>query len=110
MVATLNRDGVAQLTVVFVSRVDDTIVFSTTSERAKTKNLLRDPRISILVLDPGDAGRYVEIRGTARLERDPDKALLDTMYEKYFGIQAPAEPGVDRLIVMVHPTKVTRHP
>ena len=105
-VATLNADGRAQLSVIFVARDEDTLVFSTTTDRLKTRNIKRDPRITVLVMDATNAGKYVEIRGTVELVEDPEKHLPQRMYEKYLGADAPPEPGVDRLIVRLNADRI----
>ena len=65
ILATSNRDGRPQSSVIFVKRDGDTVMFSTIKGRLKTRNMTRDPRISVLVLDT-NTGRYVEIRGDCR--------------------------------------------
>jgi PPOX class probable F420-dependent enzyme len=105
VVATTNADGRPQSSVIFVKRDGDTVVFSTIKGRLKTRNMMRDPRISLLVL--ANAGRYVEIRGTVEITEDPDKVLLREMYERYMGGKAPPpEPEAKRLIVRITPEKL----
>ncbi len=62
---TLNRDGSPQLSYIFFMREGNEIAFSTTSDRVKTKNLLRDPRINFAVVDPANAFKWVIVNGTA---------------------------------------------
>jgi PPOX class probable F420-dependent enzyme len=69
-IATSNADGRPQSSVVFVKRDDDTVLFSTIKGRLKTRNMTRDPRVSLLVRDT-TSGRYVEIRGTVDITEDP---------------------------------------
>ncbi|WP_052849961.1 PPOX class F420-dependent oxidoreductase [Streptomyces avicenniae] len=107
-VATLNRDGGPQTSVVWIAREGDTVVFSTTAGRQKARNLARDPRVSLTVFDVADPYRSVDIRGTAELIDDPEKSLPRTLSRKYLGEDPPAEPDdVLRLIVRVTPRKVT---
>jgi len=72
VVATINADGSPQQSVVWVKREGDHVLFSTAEHRRKARNLARDPRIGILLIDPDDPYRYVEIRGRAQLTPDPD--------------------------------------
>lgn len=110
MLATSNADGRPQSSVIFVKRDGDTVVFSTIKGRLKTRNMARDPRVSLLVLDK-EKGRYVEIRGTVEITEDPDKRLLHEMYETYMGGMAPPpEPDAERLIVRITPEKVYQFP
>ena len=107
VVATLTGDGSPHTSVVWVARDGDAVVFSTTKQRRKGRNLARDPRISICVLDPEDPYKFVEIRGRASLADDPERSLGNAMWQKYMGKDAPADrPGVERVIVRVVPEKV----
>ncbi|MGW1813767.1 PPOX class F420-dependent oxidoreductase [Streptomyces sp. NPDC002125] len=107
VVATLNPDGGPQTSVVWVGRQQDAVLFSTTAGRKKARNLARDPRISLTVYDSANPYRSVEIRGTAELLPDPDKALPRELSQRYLGEDPPAEPDdVVRLIVRVTAQKV----
>jgi PPOX class probable F420-dependent enzyme len=109
-IATSNTDGRPQSSVIFVKRDGDTVVFSTIKGRLKTRNMARDPRVSLLVVDKGK-GRYVEIRGTVEITDDPEKRLLYEMYDRYMGGMAPPpEPDAERLIVRITPEKVYQFP
>jgi PPOX class probable F420-dependent enzyme len=105
ILATPNRDGRPQSSVIFVKRAGDTVVFSTIRGRLKTRNMERDPRVSLLVL--AHPGKYVEIRGNVDITDDPDKTLLREMYDRYMnGATPPPEPDAERVIVRVHPEKL----
>lgn len=107
-VATLNRDGGPQTSVVWIARDGDMVLFSTTAGRQKARNLARDPRVSLTVFDTANPYRSIDIRGTAELIDDPEKALPRELSQKYLGEDPPAEPDeVLRLIVRVTPRKVT---
>jgi PPOX class probable F420-dependent enzyme len=110
MIATSNADGRPQSSVIFVKRDEDTVVFSTIKGRLKTRNMARDPRISLLVADTR-SGRYVEIRGVVEIAEDPEKRLLSEMYDRYMGGAAPPpEPDAERLIVRITPERVYHFP
>ena len=105
VLATTNADGRPQSSVIFVKRDDDTVVFSTIKGRLKTRNMQRDPRVSLLVL--ANVGRYVEIRGSVEITEDPEKMLLHEMYNRYMGGKTPPpEPDAERLIVRITPEKL----
>jgi PPOX class probable F420-dependent enzyme len=109
ILSTANADGSPQSTVIFVKRDDDTVLFSTITGRLKTRNMRRDPRISLLVL--ANPGRWVEIRGSVEIEPDPDKQLLHEMYDRYMGgATPPPEPEAERLRVRVVPEKLCPWP
>jgi PPOX class probable F420-dependent enzyme len=105
VLATANADGHPQSSVIFVKRDGDAVVFSTIKGRLKTRNMMRDPRVSLLVL--AHVGRYVEIRGTVDITEDPEKVLLHEIYDRYMGGRTPPpEPEAERLIVRITPEKL----
>jgi PPOX class probable F420-dependent enzyme len=105
ILATSNPDGRPQSSVIFVKRTGDTILFSTIRGRLKTRNMERDPRVSLLVL--AHSGKYLEVRGRVDISDDPQKALLHEMYERHMnGATPPPEPEAERVIVRVHPEKL----
>lgn len=110
ILATANADGRPQSSVIFVHYQDDTIVFSTIEGRLKTRNMRRDPRISLLLLSTAD-GRYAEVRGATELTPDPDKTLLHEMYNRYMnGATPPPEPEAERLFVRITTERVYTWP
>ena len=70
MLATINPDGGPQTPAMWVGRDGDDVLFSTVAGRRKHRNLLRDPRVSVTVLDSDDPYNYVELRGTVTFTED----------------------------------------
>ncbi|MEU8252135.1 PPOX class F420-dependent oxidoreductase [Nonomuraea sp. NPDC048916] len=106
-VTSLNPDGGPQNTVVWVRTDGDDVIFSTVAGRQKPRNYERDPRTSLLIIDPADPYRYAEVRGRVTLEDDPEGALIQELSLKYTGNPWEDSPGVKRLIVRVRPDRVT---
>ncbi|MGW2648595.1 PPOX class F420-dependent oxidoreductase [Streptomyces sp. NPDC001393] len=111
VVGTIQPDGRPQMSPVWVKRDGDQILFSTTVDRRKKKNLDRDPRVSVVVQDPEMPYVYAEIRGTAELGTQGAKELIDELSLKYTGKQyAEFNPAsvndADRVIVRVTPERV----
>jgi PPOX class probable F420-dependent enzyme len=105
ILATSDATGQPQSSVIFARRDGDSVVFSTVKGRLKTRNMTRQPRVSLLVLS--DHGSWVDIRGTVDITDDPDKVLLHEMYARYMrGQTPPPEPEAERLIVRILPEKV----
>jgi PPOX class probable F420-dependent enzyme len=105
VLATVNADGRPQSSVIFVKRDHDVVLLSTIKGRLKTRNMQRDPRVSLLVM--ANPGKYVEIRGSVTISDDPTKALLKEMYDRYMGgAEPPPEPDAERVIVRITPEKV----
>ncbi|GGV69743.1 MULTISPECIES: PPOX class F420-dependent oxidoreductase [Streptomyces] len=110
-VGTVQPDGSPQLSPVWVKRDGDDLLISTTVDRRKKKNLDRDPRISVVVVDPQSPYEYAEIRGTAEITTEGARDLIDELSVKYTGKKyAEFNPAsvhdADRVIVRIRPTKV----
>ncbi|MFD5795794.1 PPOX class F420-dependent oxidoreductase [Streptomyces diastatochromogenes] len=111
VVGTVQPDGSPQLSPVWVKRDQDQIVFSTTVDRRKKKNLDRDPRVSVVVQDPRAPYVYAEIRGTAEMSTQGAKELIDELSLKYTGkkyaeFNPASAQDADRVIVRITPEKV----
>lgn len=108
-VATIDPDGQPQLSVVWIGRDGNDVLFSTLRGRRKTTNLQRDGRATLLVFPRDDPYRYVEIRGTVTLEDDPTAAYIDVMAQKYTGKPTFDGPRDGRVIVRLTPHRVVQH-
>lgn len=108
-VVTLMADGSPQVTPVWILRENGILSFNTAGGRQKTRNLERDPRVALGVVDPVDMGRWLQVRGMAVLDDEPQAALahMDAISEKYRGRPFPRREGQRRVIVRVHATSVT---
>ncbi|MEO3875407.1 PPOX class F420-dependent oxidoreductase [Nonomuraea sp. B12E4] len=106
-VTSINPDGGPHSTVVWVRTDGDDVLFSTVKGRVKPRNFARDARASLLVIDPANPYRYVEVRGRVSLTDDPTGALIEELSQKYQGKAWVEHPGAERLIVRLTPDKVT---
>ncbi|MGH3168817.1 MAG: PPOX class F420-dependent oxidoreductase [Trebonia sp.] len=102
VLATVNADGSPQTSVMWVGRDGDDLLFSTVEGRLKHRNMLRDPRVSVTVIDSADPGSYVELRGRASMTLDVGRAVDTQLAWKYDG-KDPGEdkPGAVRVVVRV---------
>ena len=91
-VSTIGPKGEPQTTPIWFLRHDDAVQFSRVDGRQKLRNLRRDPRASVVIADPADPTRYLELRGTVTLTEDPDCALERTVAIKYRGEHQDVEP------------------
>ncbi len=84
---------------------------STIKNRIKYKNLLADSRVTFCVVHAADPTRYVELRGTATLEDDPDRSFLRRQFRDGSGGAEPPDdldpPGTERVIVHIHPQQTS---
>ena len=59
--------GQPQSSLVWVDVDGGYAAINTTLERRKGRNMVADPRVSLLVVDPDDTGRFIQVRGDAEL-------------------------------------------
>ena len=105
-VATIGPKGEPQVNPVWFGWDGTHITFSQTTTRQKYKNVQRDPRISLSIVDPENPYRYLEVRGkVVRFDPDPDFAFIDAMAKKYLGKDKYpwSQPGDERIVVVVEP-------
>ena len=77
MLGLVSEDGTAQVTPVWITRDGDTPVFNTVHGRSKAKNMERDPRVTLTIVDPDNGYSYVELRGAVEFEEG--QAAVDTI-------------------------------
>jgi PPOX class probable F420-dependent enzyme len=85
VVTDLRPDGSPHSTVVWVDAEDGGVSFNTARGRAKERYLGRDPRVSLLVVDPNDPFRWVAVSGRAELTDDGADEQIDELAKKYLG-------------------------
>ncbi|WP_332845857.1 PPOX class F420-dependent oxidoreductase [Amycolatopsis mongoliensis] len=106
-VATLDPDGGPQTSDVWVGLDDGDLVFSATEDRRKVRNLRRDPRVSVSIIDAADPYRHTQLRGRVTIEPDPGKTLPKTLSHKYLAQDPPPEgPEAERVLVRLHVEKI----
>ena len=67
-------------------REGDTPVFNTVESSPKARNMRRDPRVTLTIVDPDDGYSYVELRGRVELEEGPvANDTIDALAKKYIG-------------------------
>ena len=107
---TLMPGGQPQVTPVWVDYDGSHVVINTAEGRQKDKNLQRDGRVALSIMDPDNPYRYLEVRGqVAERTRNGADQHIDAMAKKYLGKdQYPVrQPGEVRVIFKVKPEHVT---
>ena len=108
VLATLNRDGSPQTSAMWVGRDGDDLLFSTVEGRVKHRNMLRDPRVSVTVIDSADPENYVELRGRVTMTPDISREVDTRLSWKYDGKDPdPDRPGAVRVVVRMEVEKAT---
>src|SRR4029079_1167444 len=87
-VTTLRDDGSPHSTIVWVDTNTGEVSFNTATVRAKEKHLRRDPRVSLLVVDPENTYKWVAVSGTAELTTDGADGQIDRLPEQDTGARA----------------------
>jgi len=100
VLATVNPDGSPQTSVMWVGRDGNDVLFSTVAGRMKHRNMRRDPRVSVTVIDSANPENYVELRGRVSMTPDVGRRFDTQLSWKYDG-KDPGEdrPGAVRVVV-----------
>ena len=108
VLATVNPDGSPQTSVMWVGRDGDALLFSTVAGRVKHRNMSRDPRVSVTVIDSADQENYVELRGRVSMTPDVGRRFDTELSWKYDGKDPePDRPGAVRVVVRMVVEKAT---
>ena len=111
---TMGADGQPESSIVWVDHDGACATINTTLERRKCRNLLADTRVSLLVVDPNNTVRFIEIRGDAELVADGALEHLDALTRRYtrhpqfYGYVYPVEQQAKetRVVCRIHPRRV----
>ena len=105
---TLREDGSPHSTVVWVDVEDGSVSFNTARGRAKERHINRDPRASLLVVDPNNAFKWVAVSGRAELTEEGADAQIDKLAKKYIGQDEYPwrSPTETRVKVLIEPERV----
>lgn len=108
VLATINADGSPQTSAMWVGRDGGDLLMSTVEGRVKHRNMVRDPRVSVTVLDSADPEIYVELRGLVTMTPDIGRKVDTSLSWKYDGKDPDEDrPGAVRVVVRIAVHKVT---
>jgi len=107
IVATLMKDGSPQTTMVWVDHDGEHIIINTPKGTQKDRNLQRDRRIAVAVIDHAEPTRYVQIRGIVTEVTGGEEAWahINKLSHKYSGRDYPRPQ--ERLKVVIQPTRIS---
>jgi len=107
---TLMPDGSPQTTPVWVDSDGEHVIFNSAKGRQKDRNVRRDPRVALAIIDPDNPYRYMEIRGKVEeiTEQGADKHI-DKMAKKYLDKDKYpfSQPGEVRVLYKIRPEHTT---
>ena len=107
---TLMPDGRPQVTPVWCDVEDDLVLINSAKGRQKDRNLRRDPRVSLAIIDPDNPYRYLELRGrVVEITEQGAAAHIDKMAKKYLGVDKYPykNPNEIRVIYKIQPDHAT---
>jgi PPOX class probable F420-dependent enzyme len=115
VLTTILPDGQPQSSLVWVDYDGGCARANTTLERRKGRNLLANPLVSLLIVDPDDTSRFLQVRGEAELVTEGAQEHLDaltrryTSHPAYYGSIYPLEQREreTRVICRIHARRVT---
>jgi PPOX class probable F420-dependent enzyme len=111
-ISTLAADGSPRTHVMWVDADDEHVLVNTEVHRAKFKDLERDPRVTVTVINAENPYQFVEVRGrVAETVRGPEaRAHIDALAKRYMGTDSYTTPITsERVIVKVTPEKVHKN-
>jgi len=104
---TLMKDGSPQATMVWVDHDGEHVLINTPLGSQKDRNLKRDRRVALCVVDRNQAQRYVQIRGRVAEIASGDEAWehINKLSQKYSGRDYPQRQ--ERIKVVIDPLHVS---
>jgi PPOX class probable F420-dependent enzyme len=109
VLATINADGTPQLTPVWFDWDGTHIRVNTAKGRVKDKNLRSRPAVALVIVDPDNPYRYMQIKGrVASVTETGADAHIDALAKKYLGKDRYPNrtPGEVRVIFTIKPDRV----
>jgi PPOX class probable F420-dependent enzyme len=111
-VATLDEDGTPDVKVVWGDVDDDHVVLNSAEGRKWPRNLRRDPRVTVTVVNHENPYEYAVIRG--RLAGDTHEGAdenIDKLAKKYLDKDEYPfrQPGEQRVMFRIEPERVNVH-
>jgi PPOX class probable F420-dependent enzyme len=116
VLTTLMPDGQPQSSIVWVDYDGNHVLVNTTLERQKGRNMRANPRVTLLVIDPANSSRWIEIRGrVVSITPDGAEAHADQLTQRYTGKRhfygdiypVSQKYKETRVIVKIEPIKIT---
>lgn len=104
---TLLPDGQPQTQVMWVDADDDHLLINTEVGRQKFRNVQRDPRVTVTIIDADSPYHYAEVRGrvTATVVGEEARSHLDEVSRRYTGGPYQNPIGSDRVILRITPER-----
>jgi PPOX class probable F420-dependent enzyme len=108
--ATLMPDGQPQVTPVWIDFDGRHVLVNSAKGRVKDRNMRRDPRVSLALIDPDNPYRHLQVQGhVAEITEDGADQHIDKMAKKYLGQEKYPfrQPGEVRVIYKIEPDRAS---
>ncbi len=104
--ATIMPDGSPQSVPVWAGREGDRIIICTGEGSLKAKNIRRDPRVALSIVDFHNPYIEAQMRGRVAERRpDPDLKTMDVISHKYIGKPFPMRSPEGRMALVIEVDK-----
>jgi PPOX class probable F420-dependent enzyme len=106
--ATLMPDGRPQVTPVWFDFDGRNLIINSAVGRQKDRNIKRDPRVALTIVDPENPYRYLEVRGrVTNITQEGARDQINKLAKKYMDRDVyPGPPDEVRVTYVVQPEKV----
>jgi PPOX class probable F420-dependent enzyme len=108
--ATLMPDGKPQVTPVWVDFDGKRLLVNSAKGRVKDRNMRRDPRVSLALIDPDNPYRHLLVQGhVVEITEDGADQHIDKMAKKYLDQDKYPfrQPGEVRVIYKIEPDRAS---
>jgi PPOX class probable F420-dependent enzyme len=106
--STLMPDGRPQVTPVWCDFDGTHVLVNSAKGRIKDRNMRRDPRVSLALIDPENPYRYLQLQGrVVEITEDGADESIDRLAKKYLGQDKYPfrQPGEVRVIYKIEPER-----
>ena len=108
--ATIMTDGSPQVTPVWFDNDGEHILINTNEGRIKDRNMKDRPNVAMVIQDPADSYRYLQIRGeVVEYTREGADEHIDMLAHRYRGKPWDYRPGQKRIIFKIRPDYFDEH-
>ncbi|HEX3426820.1 MAG TPA: TIGR03618 family F420-dependent PPOX class oxidoreductase [Acidimicrobiales bacterium] len=104
---TLLANGQPMTHVMWVDADDEHILFNTEVHRQKYKNIVKDPRVAVAIIDSENPYHYAEIRGrvVGEVTGPAARSHIDELSQKYMGAPYGSPITSERVILQIAPDR-----
>lgn len=108
--ATIMADGSPQVTPVWFDHDGEHILINTNEGRVKDRNMKERPKVAMVIQDPADPFRYLQIRGEViGYTREGADGHIDMLCQRYRSKPWDYRPGQKRIIYKIRPEHYDEH-